>query len=251
MERTQMAGYRGRSRRTREADPFDGVLLVDKPAEWTSHDVVAKIRNHFKFNKVGHGGTLDPQATGLLVVLIGSGTKLSDRIMGGDKVYTGTIKLGTITQSQDTDGEVIEERDASGVTREQLEAVMTRYLGDIEQIPPMVSAIKKNGVPLYKLARKGEEIEREARKIHVFNFDLLSFENPYADFLVKSTKGTYVRTLAHDIGQDLGVGGCLSALRRTQSGPLSVERAYTMEEILACDRETIGEKILTIADLAS
>lgn len=240
-----------RPRKNRDPDPFDGILLVDKPAEWTSSDVVVKIRNHFKFNKVGHGGTLDPQATGLLVILIGKGTKLSDRIMGGDKTYEGTILLGTVTNSQDTDGEVLEQNDASAITREQVEAVIQHYIGDIEQIPPMVSAIKKDGVPLYKMARKGEVIEREPRNIHVYNFDILNFNNPSVDIRVKSTKGTYVRTLAHDVGHDLGVGGCLSALRRTASGPLSIERAYSLDEILACDRETIGEKIITLADMMS
>ncbi len=238
-----------KNRRRREPDPFDGILLVDKPTEWTSHDVVAKIRNHFKFSKVGHGGTLDPLATGLLVLLIGKGTKLSDRIMGGDKVYEGTIHLGVTTHSQDRDGEVLAEKDASAITREQVEAAIQNYLGDIEQIPPMVSAIKKNGVALYKMARKGVEIEREPRKIHVFSFEITDFANPFVKFRVKSTKGTYVRTLAHDIGNDLGVGASLYALRRTESGPLNLEKAHTMEEILTCNRETIGEKMVLLSDL--
>jgi tRNA pseudouridine55 synthase len=240
-----------RNRRRREPDPYDGILLVDKPTEWTSSDVVVKIRNHFKFSKVGHGGTLDPLATGLLVLLIGKGTKLSDRIMGGDKTYEGVLRLGVTTDSQDADGEVLAEKDASHITREQVEAVIENYLGDIEQIPPMVSAIKKNGVPLYKMARKGQEIEREPRRIHVFSFEVLDFNNPLVTFRVKSTKGTYVRTLAHDIGNDLGVGGRLDALRRTVSGPLSIEKAHSMEEILACDRETIGNRIIHLADMIS
>ena len=237
-----------RNRRRREPDPFDGILLVDKPTDWTSHDVVAKIRNHFKFSKVGHGGTLDPLATGLLVLLIGKGTKLSDRIMGGDKTYEGTIHLGITTSSQDRDGEVLEEKDASHITREQVEAAIQNYLGDIEQIPPMVSAIKKNGVPLYKMARKGLEIEREPRKIHIFSFEITGFDNPFVQFRVKSTKGTYVRTLAHDLGNDLGVGASLHDLRRTGSGPLDIEKVHTMEEILACDRETIGEKMIIMGN---
>ena len=243
-----MSSHR-RSRRQREPDPYDGILLVDKPTEWTSHDVVAKIRNHFKFNKVGHGGTLDPLATGLLVLLIGKGTKLSDRIMGGDKIYEGTIRLGITTHSQDRDGEVLAEKDAAHITRDQVEAAIQNYLGDIEQIPPMVSAIKKDGVPLYKLARKGQEIEREPRKIHIFSFEVTGFDNPFVQFRVKSTKGTYVRTLAHDIGNDLGVGANLHDLRRTGSGPLSVDKTHTMEEILACDRETIGDKIILLSDM--
>jgi len=240
-----------RNRRRREPDPYDGILLVDKPTDWTSHDVVAKIRNHFKFSKVGHGGTLDPLATGLLVLLIGKGTKLSDRIMGGDKSYEGTIHLGITTNSQDSDGEVLEKKDASLINRKQVEAAIQNYLGDIEQIPPMVSAIKKDGVALYKLARKGKEVEREPRKIHVFNFEVTEFDNPFVKFRVKSTKGTYVRTLAHDLGNDLGVGACLATLRRTESGPLTINKAHTMEEILACDRETIGEKIILTTDMIS
>jgi len=241
-----------RQRRRRTPDPYDGLLLVDKPGDWTSNDVVVKIRNHFKFSKVGHGGTLDPLATGLLVLLIGKGTKLSNRIMGGDKVYEGIIRLGVTTSTQDADGEVLAEKDAAHITREQVEAVINQhYVGDIEQVPPMVSAIKKDGVPLYKLARKGQEIEREPRRIHVFSFEVLDFSNPLVTFRVKSTKGTYVRTLAHDIGNDLGVGGSLDSLRRTASGPLTVDKAHTMEEILACDRESISDRIIHLADMIS
>ncbi len=238
-----------RNRRRREPDPFDGLLLVDKPTDWTSHDIVAKIRNHFKFSKVGHGGTLDPLATGLLVLLIGKGTKLSDRIMSGDKVYEGTIHLGITTHSQDRDGEILEEKDASHITREQVETAIQNYLGDIEQIPPMVSAIKKDGIALYKLARKGKEIEREPRKIHVYSFEVTGFDNPLVQFRVKSTKGTYVRTLAHDLGNDLGVGASLDALRRTGSGSLNLKKAHTMEEILADDRDSIGKKMVLIGDM--
>lgn len=239
-----------RQRKRRAPDPFDGLLLVDKPTDWTSSDVVVKVRNFFKFSKVGHGGTLDPLATGLLVLLIGKGTKLSNQVMGSDKTYEGTIHLGITTNSQDADGEILEEKDASHITREQVEAlIQEKYLGDIEQIPPMVSAIKKDGVPLYKMARKGQEIEREPRKIHVSSFEILEFNNPLVTFRVKSTKGTYVRTLAHDIGNDLGVGGSLDALRRTASGPLSIDQAHSLESILECDRETIGEKMIHLTDL--
>jgi tRNA pseudouridine55 synthase len=246
---TAMSQRSRRSGRQREPDPYDGILLVDKPPGWTSHDVVAKVRNHFKFNKVGHGGTLDPMATGLLVLLIGKGTKLSDRIMTGDKIYEGTIHLGVTTDSQDRDGVVLEEKDASPITRKQMESATQKYLGDIEQVPPMVSAIKKDGVALYKMARKGLEIERDPRPIHIFSFEITGFNNPFADFTVKSSKGTYVRTLAHDIGQDLGSGASLHALRRTGSGPLSVEHAFALDDILTCDRESIGEKIIRSSDV--
>ncbi|HEY5653523.1 MAG TPA: tRNA pseudouridine(55) synthase TruB [Pontiella sp.] len=241
-----------RNRRRRQPDPYDGLLLVDKPSDWTSHDVVAKIRNYFKLSKVGHGGTLDPLATGLLVILIGKGTKLSERVMNGDKVYEGTLHLGVTTNTQDADGEILEEKDASHITHEMVEEVIRKnYMGPIKQIPPMVSAIKKDGVPLYKMARKGQEIEREPRKIEVFEFDVLGFDNPLVKFRVKSTKGTYVRTLAYDIGNDLGVGGSLDALRRTNSGSLSVEKAHTLEEILKCDRETLSKKIIHLSDMIS
>jgi len=239
-----------RNRRRRAPDPYDGILLVDKPSDWTSHDVVAKIRNFFKLSKCGHAGTLDPLATGLLVLLIGKGTKMSDQIMNGDKVYEGTLHLGVTTNSQDADGEILEEKEASHITREMVENVIAdKFMGPIEQIPPMVSAIKKDGVALYKLARKGQEVEREPRKIEVFEFDILEFKNPLVKFRVKSTKGTYVRTLAHDIGNELGVGGSLDALRRTDSGTLSVDKAFTMDEILKCDKETLVEKMILLEDL--
>lgn len=237
--------------RRRPPDPYNGLLLVDKPGDWTSNDVVVKVRNHFRFSKVGHGGTLDPMATGLLVLLIGQGTKLSDRVMSGDKTYEGTIRLGVATNTQDADGAILEQKDAAHIAREAVEAVIREhFMGDIEQIPPMVSAIKKDGVPLYKMARKGEEIEREPRKIHIELFEVLGFDNPLVHFRVRSSKGTYVRTLAHDIGAMLGVGGSLDALRRTASGLFSIENAHTLETILTCDRETIGDKIVPITDLA-
>lgn len=230
-------------------DP-DGVLLIDKPCEWTSHDIVAKVRNHFQLNKVGHGGTLDPNATGLVVLLIGRGTQLSARIMGGDKTYEGEILLGVETNSQDTDGEVTSEKDPSGVTEEQLRAEMKKALGDQMQMPPMVSAIKMNGVPLYKLARKGQEVEREPRFIHIYKFALREFNPPRATFEVKSTKGTYVRTLAHDLGQRLGCGACLSQLRRTQSGDFSLSNAWNLDDILKWDRAELEKHIVSVNQLS-
>lgn len=229
-------------------DP-DGILLIDKPCEWTSHDIVAKVRNHFQLNKVGHGGTLDPNATGLVVLLIGRGTGLSARIMGGDKTYEGEILLGIETDSQDTDGETTAEKDPSGVTEEQLRAEMKKALGDQMQMPPMVSAIKKNGVPLYKLARKGQEVEREPRFIHVYKFALREFIPPRVTFEVKCTKGTYVRTIAHDLGQRLGCGACLSQLRRTQSGDFSLSSAWEIDDILKWDRAELEKHIISVNQL--
>lgn len=231
-----------RTKRRRGPDPFDGILPVDKPAGWTSHDVVAKIRNHFRLSKVGHGGTLDPMATGLLIVLIGKGTKLSQTVMNGDKTYEGVIRLGITTDSQDRDGTILQERDPSGITRERLERLVAeRFVGEFDQIPPMVSAIKKNGVALYKLARQGKEIEREPRKVRVESFEILDFENPLLQIRVRCSKGTYIRTLAHDIGRALDVGGTLDALRRTASGTLDVEQAHSLADVLERDRETLAE----------
>jgi tRNA pseudouridine55 synthase len=226
-------------------DP-DGILLMDKPREWTSHDLVAKVRNHFQLNKTGHGGTLDPNATGLVALLIGRGTKLSARIMGGDKTYAGEILLGIETDSQDTDGEPVAEKDASGVTEEMLLAEMKKAVGDQMQMPPMVSAIKKNGVPLYKLARKGKDVEREPRFIHVYKFTLNGFSPPRAAFEVMCTKGTYVRTIAHDLGQRLGCGACLSELRRTRSGDFSLSDAWTLEEVLKWDRSELEQHLIPV-----
>lgn len=224
-------------------DP-DGVLLIDKPQEWTSHDAVAKIRNFFQLNKVGHGGTLDPNATGLIAILVGRGTKMSQRVMSGDKVYEGEILFGVETNSQDTDGEIIAEKDPSCVTEELLRKEMRTAVGDQMQVPPMVSAIKKDGVPLYKLARKGKEIEREPRFIHIYKFSLTGFELPRATFEVKCTKGTYVRTIAHDLGQRLGCGATLSQLRRTQSGTFDVSNAWTLDEILTWDRQQLADNLI-------
>ena len=226
-------------------DP-DGILLLDKPREWTSHDLVAKVRNHFRLNKVGHGGTLDPNPTGLTVLLIGRATKLSAKIMGGDKTYEGEILLGTETDSQDTDGEITAEKDPSNVTEEQIRAEMKQAVGDQMQMPPMVSAIKKDGVPLYKLARKGQEVERKARFIHIYLFDLKDFTPPRIQFSVQCTKGTYVRTIAHDLGQRLGCGACLSELRRTRSGEFRLDDARTLEEILVWDRAELEKNLISI-----
>lgn len=236
---------RGR-RRQHRTDPYDGILLVDKPSGMTSHDVVDKLRYHFRLRKVGHGGTLDPMATGLLILLLGKGTKLSQRIMGTDKEYEGIMRLGAVTDSQDADGEVLEEKDASAITRDQVREEMTQRRGDQMQTPPMVSAIKKDGVPLYKLARKGQTVEREPRLIHVYRFDLLDYTNPDASFSLKCTKGTYVRTLCHDIGESLGCGAHLAALRRTAIGNLHVDHATPLETLLAGSVEELGEKVVPI-----
>ena len=214
------------------APELDGVLLIDKPTDHTSHDVVARVRGILKMKRVGHAGTLDPMATGLLVVLLGKATKLSQFLMSVDKCYTGTVTLGKITNTQDAEGEVLETRPVPAFSEEQIRAALRGMVGDQYQIPPMFSAIKIKGQPLYKAARAGEEIEREPRFIRVKRFELTRWAAPDAlDFVVDCTKGTYVRTLAHDLGQKLGCGAHLSALRRISSGRLNVDRAVTLEAL--------------------
>ena len=226
----------------------DGVLLVDKAGGPTSHDVVASVRRRFRLRKVGHGGTLDPQATGLLVLLLGRATKLSGRFLTSDKTYEGVLRLGVSTDSQDAQGQVLRESDpaAAGVTAERLAAEMAQRTGDVYQTPPMVSAVKVEGVPLYKRARRGQTIEREARLVHVYEFKLLGYECPRARFRVKCSKGTYVRTLGSEVGDALGCGASLEALRRLESGSLRVEDAHPLETVLAWDRAELERHLLPL-----
>src|SRR5262249_46762353 len=192
-----------------EFSALDGAILIDKPSGPTSHDVVDAIRRKFGIKKVGHCGTLDPNATGLLIVLLGRATKLSEKLMGDDKVYSGWLKLGAATNSYDADGEVVSTHPVPPLTLAQLNEAAEGFLGDQMQPPPMVSAIKVEGVPLYKLARRGVEVERKARLIHVYSFRFSDYEEPFARFRVGCTKGTYVRALAHDLGRKLGCGAHL------------------------------------------
>lgn len=225
---------------------IDGVLLVDKAAGMTSHDVVAIARRSLNTKKVGHCGTLDPLATGLLIVVIGRGTKIQDLLMAEDKEYAGTMKLGEITDSQDADGEVTEARPVPELTREQLDATFAKFQGDFYQTPPMVSAIKKEGVPLYKLARQGKTVEREPRFVHVFSHEILDVRLPEIDFRVACSKGFYVRTYAHDIGLELGCGAHLQSLRRTKSGRFTLEHAITVPELKSGDYSAIAAKVLDL-----
>lgn len=227
-------------------DP-DGVLLVDKPAGMTSSDVVCIVRKMFRLKKVGHGGTLDPQATGLLPLLIGRGTHLCQAVMGGDKTYEGVLRLGAATNTQDAEGEVVSTGDPSGVTREKLEAVIAAdFTGDLFQTPPMVSAIKVGGVPLYKMARRGEEVERQQRLVHVWWLRIDDFGIPDTRFTVKCSKGFYVRTLCHDIGAALGCGGHLAALRRIRSGRFDVKDAISFEALKTLPRDEFKSKLLPL-----
>lgn len=229
--------------------PFDGVLLVDKPPRLTSHDVVDRIRRHFRFKKVGHCGTLDPAATGLLLIVLERATKLQSQLMSDDKTYEGMMLLGIATDSQDSDGNIIAERPVLPFSAEAIERVFSKYRGDIQQVPPMVSAIKHKGQPLYKLARKGKTVEREPRLIHIYDLRMLSLDLPRVQFRVTCTKGTYVRTLCHDIGDTLGCGAHLANLRRTRSGDFDVKDAHPLEELLKLSRQQLQPLVIPILKL--
>lgn len=234
------------ARRKRKGLALDGILLVDKPQDWTSHDVVNFVRGRYRLAKVGHGGTLDPMATGLLVLLLGKGTKQSDNVMNGEKVYEGTITLGATTNTQDADGQIEETRPVPALTRDDLEKAILPFTGPIEQIPPMVSAIKKDGKPLYKLAREGKEIQRDPRPVTIHGYELTDVRLPELDVRVTCSKGTYIRTLAHDLGRSLGCGAHLSALRRTSSGDFRVSEAVTIDQLREWDLEQMKEKLLPV-----
>jgi tRNA pseudouridine55 synthase len=199
-------------------DSLNGVLLVDKGPDMTSHDVVAVARRCLNTRKIGHCGTLDPMATGMLILVVGAATKLSDLLMSEDKEYTGTLKLGQVTNTQDREGTITEEKPVPAYSDAEIKAAFEAFQGDFYQMPPMVSAIKVNGVPLHKLARKGQEVEREPRFVRVYAHEITRVGPPEVDFRIVCSKGFYVRTYAHDIGQKLGCGAHLTALRRTRSG---------------------------------
>lgn len=210
-----------------------GILVLEKPAGWTSMDVCAKLRGIFHEKRVGHGGTLDPMATGVLPVFVGRATRAVEFAEKSDKEYIAGLKLGVITNTQDTTGEVLETRPVQ-VSREQLEAVLEQFRGDIMQIPPMFSAIKINGKRLYELARKGREVERPARPVTIKALELLDQQGEDLYIIrVRCTKGTYIRTLCHDIGQALGCGGCMASLRRTGAASFTLEDALSMERLQA------------------
>ena len=232
-------------------DPLDGAILVDKPAGPTSHDVVDNIRRHFGIKKAGHAGTLDPAATGLLIILLGRGTKLSERLMADDKVYSGTMKFGETTSSYDADGEIISSLPVPPMTLDELNAAADLFVGDQMQMPPMVSAVKVEGVPLYKLARKGVEVERKARLIHIYSFRFSEYAEPFGQFRVACTKGTYVRTIAHDLGQKLGCGAHVTTLRRAVSGKFDVADAIEYEELFKLSQNQLQTKVIPFLKLAA
>lgn len=226
-----------------------GILLVDKPQGPTSHDMVDLVRRRFQIKRVGHCGTLDPMATGLLVLLVGKATKLSEKLTGEDKEYEGMLRLGIATDSQDADGQIIAEKPVPPLTEDAVRAAFGRFAGDVMQMPPMVSAKKIGGVPLYKLARKGKEVERKERLIHIYRFDVLNIHLPDVDFRLLCTKGTYVRTICHDLGAALGCGGHLARLRRIASGEFRVDRAHPAAEIDRWTREQLASRLISPLDL--
>ena len=230
---------------------MDGVLRVDKDSGMTSHDVVAMVRRALNIKKVGHCGTLDPLATGLLLITIGKGTKIQDLLMSEDKEYEGTLRLGEMTSSQDADGELIESRPVPlDLSREAVEAAFAKFHGDFYQTPPMVSAIKKDGVPLYKIARQGKTVEREPRFVHVYGHQILRIRLPEIDFRVTCSKGFYVRTYAAEIGEALGCGAHLKALRRTKSGRFSVEGAVSVDLLRVGPRERVEQGVMSLPEVS-
>ncbi len=228
------------------SDDAEGILLVDKPGGITSHDVVDRVRRIFRMKKVGHAGTLDPMATGLMLILVGKATKVSQYLMSMDKEYTGTLKLGEETDSQDADGEVLVRKEVPDLSEDDVKSAMKGFLGDQYQTPPMFSAKKVDGQPLYKLARKGKTVPREPRVIHVSRYELTAFEPPEASFLVACSKGAYVRTLAHDLGQKLGCGAHLNVLRRTGVGKFRIEKADTLETLKELSPTALRRRLVPV-----
>lgn len=209
----------------------NGIIIIDKPAGWTSMDVCAKLRGILKTKKIGHAGTLDPMATGVLPVFVGQATRAVSFAEGGEKEYVAGLRLGRTTNTQDTEGQTLTQAPVT-VRREELEAVLPRFTGEISQIPPMFSAIKINGQKLYDLARQGKEVERKARAVTIFALEVVE-QVSETDYIlrIRCSKGTYVRTLCHDIGQALGCGGCMFSLRRTMAAGFTLDESVTLEQM--------------------
>lgn len=210
---------------------LEGIMVVNKPAGMTSHDVVSVVRRKLKMRRIGHAGTLDPLATGVLIILVGKATKLFHKFEAFDKAYRATLLLGTKTTTADIEGKVLEQKSFEHFTQGQVEEVFKEFLGEIDQVPPMVSAIKVNGKRLYKLARQGLEVKRQARRIRIDKLGLLDFQLPKVKFYLECSKGTYVRQLAEDIGAKLGCPACIVEIERTKVGPFGIEKAVTLEEL--------------------
>src|SRR5213594_1438050 len=232
------------------AATLDGVLLVDKAEGMTSHDVVALIRRKLQIKKVGHCGTLDPIATGLLLLTIGRGTRVQDLLMSEDKEYAGTLTLGITTSTQDRQGKIVNQREVPPLDETAIRGAFEKFRGDFYQMPPMVSAKKHAGVPLYKLARQGRVVEREPRLVHVYRYGINCIALPEIDFNVVCSKGFYVRTYVHDIGEELGCGAHLKSLRRLKSGRFDVDQAIGVLQIKDASREEILSRILSLPEVS-
>ena len=223
---------------------MNGIVIVDKPQEWTSQDVTARLRRVFNTRRIGHGGTLDPMATGVLPVFVGRGTRGVEFFEHAEKTYEAVLRLGLLTDTEDTSGAVLEEREVS-VTQEQFLNILPQFRGKIMQVPPMYSALKINGQKLCDLARKGREVERQPREIEIFELECLDFDGLHARLRVRCSKGTYIRTLCKDIGLALGCGGCMAQLRRVTAGAYTIEEAVPLQELLDT---TEPEKYLRAVD---
>ena len=226
---------------------MNGILLIDKPESWTSNDVVQKLRGILHERRIGHAGTLDPMATGLLTVFVGRATRAVEFAEGDRKRYLAGLRLGLTTDTQDITGEVLQRSEAA-VSREALEAVLQDFRGELRQTPPMYSAVRVNGKRLYELARKGETVERKEREITVYGLEVLEKNGEDWMLDVSCSKGTYVRTLCHDIGERLGCGGCLSSLRRTEAGIFSVENAHTVDAVAVSAAAGLADALLLPTD---
>lgn len=213
---------------------MNGIVIVDKPADWTSQDVVSKLRGVFQTRRIGHGGTLDPMATGVLPVFVGRATRGVEFFEHAEKTYEAALQLGITTDTEDTTGKILKEKPVS-VTQEQFLAVLEQFRGEIQQVPPMYSALKVNGQKLYELARKGREVERKSRTITIHQLDCLEFSGTSAKIRVRCSKGTYIRTLCKDIGEALGCGGCMAALRRVAAGSYPIEEAVPLADLITAE----------------
>lgn len=226
---------------------MNGIIIIDKPIGRTSHDMVYVMRKMTGIKKVGHTGTLDPEATGVLPVCIGSATKVADMLTLSDKCYRAELILGMTTDTQDADGEVLTECSVN-CTEDEIRTAVMSFVGEIEQIPPMYSAIKQNGKKLYELARAGIEVERKKRKVTINSIDILEINGERVTIDVSCSKGTYIRTLCEDIGMKLRVGAYMNTLRRTKTGPFTIEDSYTLNELDALNREGKLESVLISVD---
>lgn len=210
---------------------IEGIVIVNKPSGMTSHDVVLRVRRILGIRRVGHAGTLDPLATGILIILIGKATKLFSRFESFDKGYRATLLLGTRTRSADIQGDVLRQEPYEKITRDQVELALQRFVGEIDQLPPMVSAVKVKGRRLYELARQGLEVERKARRIKINRLDLVTFELPYIQISLECSKGTYVRQIAEDLGEVLGCGACITQIERFKVGPFEMVQAVDLSQL--------------------